>query len=78
MREHHVGDVIVVDDGVNGRRVPVDIVTDRDLVIQVLAQRVSADALTAGDLMSRELTELARVSPRQQAMEHDRLLPTAR
>ena len=34
---------------------PVGIVTDRDLVVQVLAQGVGPDALTANDLMSDEL-----------------------
>ncbi len=36
MRKHHVGDLVVVDDP-NGERTPVGVVTDRDLVIEVLA-----------------------------------------
>jgi hypothetical protein len=36
MRQHHVGDLVVVDDP-NGERTPVGVVTDRDLVIEVLA-----------------------------------------
>lgn len=54
MRNHHVGDVIVVEPH-QGKLVPVGIVTDRDLVVQVLAQGVGPDALTANDLMSDEL-----------------------
>jgi signal-transduction protein with cAMP-binding, CBS, and nucleotidyltransferase domain len=54
MRNHHVGDVIVVD-RYEGRAVPVGIVTDRDLVIQVLAEQVDPGPLTAADLMSGEL-----------------------
>ena len=54
MQRHHVGDVVVVDVR-SGGLVPVGIVTDRDLVIDVLAQNVVADALTANDLIKGEL-----------------------
>lgn len=52
MREHHVGCLIVVskdDDGVR----PIGIVTDRDIVIEVLAEEVPMDTVTLGDVMSR-------------------------
>jgi CBS domain-containing protein len=49
MREHHVGDVVVVNDSA-GRRVPVGIVTDRDIVVGVVAAAVDPDALTLGEL----------------------------
>jgi CBS domain-containing protein len=51
MRRHHVGDVIVVEDN-EGKRVPIGIVTDRDIVIETIALKLEADAFTAGDLMS--------------------------
>lgn len=54
MRKHHVGDVVVTEDQ-NGRRVPVGIVTDRDIVIETIALQVDATAFTAGDLMSMPL-----------------------
>jgi len=57
MREEHVGDVVVVDDA-RGERRPVGIVTDRDLVIQVLATGVDAEGVTAGDLMHGVATVL--------------------
>ncbi|MCO6427426.1 CBS domain-containing protein [Nitrosomonas communis] len=50
MRQHHVGDVMVVDDG-NGKRVPVGIVTDRDLVVEVIATGLDPAAITVGDIM---------------------------
>lgn len=53
MREHHVGDVIVVDEDVGGIK-PVGIVTDRDLVIHVLAQGVAPESMLAGDLMRED------------------------
>lgn len=54
MRDRHVGDVIVVEP-VEGRAVPVGIVTDRDLVLDVLAEEDDPATLAAGDLMSAEL-----------------------
>lgn len=58
MRRHHVGDVIVAD-AVGAKLIPVGIVTDRDLVIDVLAQRVDPAEVTARDLMRKGLA-LAR------------------
>ena len=54
MRNHHVGDVIVVDRKDN-KLVPVGIVTDRDLVVQVIAQAVAPAGLAARDLMNEDL-----------------------
>lgn len=54
MRQHHVGDVIIVEDRQQGR-VPVGIVTDRDLVIQILQVGVDPDVFVLGDLMTRQL-----------------------
>ncbi len=51
MRQHHVGDVMVVDDGGEGKRVPVGIVTDRDLVVEVIAPELNTNAITVGDIM---------------------------
>lgn len=55
MREHHVGDLVVVDDR-GGQRLPVGIVTDRDLVVGVLAgppERVAS--LQVGDVLTERL-----------------------
>jgi CBS domain-containing protein len=53
MREYHVGNLVVVDgDSEAGR--PVGLVTDRDLVVEVLAEGVPAEELTVGDVMSEE------------------------
>lgn len=51
MRQHHVGDVMVIDDGGEGKRVPVGIVTDRDLVIEVIAPELDTNVITVGDIM---------------------------
>jgi CBS domain-containing protein len=57
MREHHVGAVIVVEER-DGLTAPVGIVTDRDLVVHVLAERLDPALLHAGDLLSGHLVTI--------------------
>jgi len=57
MRTHHVGDLVVVEEK-GGRRQPVGIVTDRDIVVEVVAAGVNPEALNVGDIMGRELATL--------------------
>lgn len=54
MRRHHVGDVVVTEER-EGARFPVGILTDRDIVVELLAEGVPLDAVAAGDAMSSEL-----------------------
>jgi CBS domain-containing protein len=55
MRHHHVGTLVVVEEMNGGRRVPVGIVTDRDVVIEVMATGLDPNAITVGDIMGPEL-----------------------
>ena len=59
MRRHHVGDLVVVMEGANGRQVPVGIVTDRDIAVSVVAPALNAAVYTVGDLVARELVTVA-------------------
>jgi CBS domain-containing protein len=52
MRHHHVGDVVVIDE-TDGTRKPVGIVTDRDLVVEVMAPGVDPTVVKLGDLLLR-------------------------
>jgi predicted transcriptional regulator len=54
MRTHHVGDLVVVDER-EGRKLPVGIVTDRDIVVEVVAAGVNPDALKVGDIMGLDV-----------------------
>ncbi|GGO82979.1 CBS domain-containing protein [Marinobacterium nitratireducens] len=58
MRKHHVGNVVVVRQSDDATRVPVGILTDRDIVIELLARDVDPDALSVGDAMSYDLLTL--------------------
>lgn len=52
MRQHHVGALVVVEKP-NGERIPVGIVTDRDIVVAVVATGGNPDKLTLGQIMSK-------------------------
>ena len=54
MREHHVGDIIIVDAN-GGQAKPVGILPDRDIVIELIACDVPLDSVAAGDVMSDQL-----------------------
>ena len=66
MREYHVGDLVVIKEK-TGKRVPVGIVTDRDIVLEVIAEGVGMDDVNVGDIMSNNLVT---------ARENDGLLET--
>jgi len=53
MRDHHVGDLVVLRGG--GVKEPVGILTDRDIVVEVLGEGIAAEAVTVGDIMSDKL-----------------------
>ena len=54
MREQHVGSIVVVEDCGGGVK-PVGILTDRDLVVEIVAAGVNAETVSVGDIMSYEL-----------------------
>jgi CBS domain-containing protein len=55
MRDHHVGDLVVVEER-GDQRIPVGILTDRDIVVEVIAKEAGyLPTLAVGDIMSMEL-----------------------
>lgn len=54
MREAHVGDLVVVENR-GGRSVPVGIITDRDIVVGIVAKKTRPELVKVGDAMSAEL-----------------------
>ncbi len=55
MRQYHVGDVLVIEDR-EGKAVPVGILTDRDIVIEMVATDLDCRVITVGDIMLGHLT----------------------
>lgn len=54
MREHHVGSLIVCVDRLS-ERVPVGMLTDRDLTVAVVAKELEPRKVNIGEVMSAEL-----------------------
>ena len=54
MRQHHVGSVIIVEskEKIN---IPLGIITDRDIVVEIVAPQLDINSVTAGDVMSSGL-----------------------
>ena len=69
MRSHHVGSVIVVDQIGTGKRKPVGIVTDRDIVVEVTATGLDPKTITAEDIMSSQLAMVREEDTVEQTME---------
>ncbi|MGB7816309.1 MAG: CBS domain-containing protein [Methylotenera sp.] len=54
MRQYHVGDVVVIENR-KDVTVPIGIVTDRDVVIEVVATELDTAVITVGDIMVASL-----------------------
>lgn len=54
MREAHVGDLVVVENR-EGHAFPVGMITDRDIVVEVVAKGIHPSEVKVGDAMSRDL-----------------------
>jgi CBS domain-containing protein len=71
MRQNQVGDVVVVDDLKNGR-VPIGIVTDHDLVVEVMSQALEPEVLSMGDIMDTEIVTVKETDDMLMAIEYMR------
>ncbi len=54
MRQYHIGSLVIVDEESSPPK-PLGIITDRDLVIEVIAKEIDMNSLAVGDIMSAEL-----------------------
>jgi CBS domain-containing protein len=54
MREHHVGSLVVIEETA-GRRVPVGVLTDRDIAVGVVALGLNPEATLVGAVMGPEV-----------------------
>ena len=70
MRQQHVGTVVIVENSIAGK-IPQGILTDRDIVVELLAQDVDPDAVEIGDVMS---TALITVSEETKLLDALRLM----
>ena len=54
MRQYHVGDVVVIENQKN-KTVPIGIVTDRDIVVELVATELDCKVITVGDIIITKL-----------------------
>ena len=55
MRQYHVGDVVMIENRKN-KTVPIGIVTDRDIVVELVATELDCNVITVGDIVISKLT----------------------
>ncbi len=71
MRRKHVGDLVVVEDP-TGERIPIGVVTDRDLVVEVLAKNLDPATTKLVDIMRTPVVVAAETEDTAQAIERMR------
>jgi CBS domain-containing protein len=67
MREYHVGSLVVASSH-GGVAVPKGLLTDRDLVVEVMAKELDPSTIRAGEIMSRNLVALSESDDLQKAI----------
>jgi CBS domain-containing protein len=55
MRQYHVGDVVIIENHKN-KTVPIGIVTDRDIVVELVATELDCNVITVGDIAISKLS----------------------
>ena len=69
MRGAHVGDLVVTDHR-EGHTIPIGMITDRDIVVEVVAKGVDPDQVKVGETMSRDLVAVHDDSSIEYAIEY--------
>jgi CBS domain-containing protein len=67
MRRHHIGDLIVVDQ-TDDQRTPIGVVTDRDIVVEVVAPGLDPKGIKLGDLLLGRLVTVEENRSRADAV----------
>jgi CBS domain-containing protein len=66
MRSHHIGYLVVVESDAGLER-PVGVLTDRDIVVTVVARRTDPRTLRVGDIMSEQPVTVGEAEPLEYA-----------
>ncbi len=79
MREKHIGYLVVVDSEAADQAVrPVGVLTDRDIVISVVARETDARALRVGDIMTQQPVTIGVAEPVERAVREMRRIGVRR
>jgi CBS domain-containing protein len=68
MRDRHVGDVVIVEKR-DDKDMPIGIVTDRDLVVELLASEMDPGKVVIEDLMTRSVVSVPQSATVRKAVE---------
>lgn len=68
MRQYHIGAIIVIDKS-EGRLVPVGMITDRDIVIEIVATELDEAVITVGDIMVPDIFTIQESTTSHEAIE---------
>jgi CBS domain-containing protein len=79
MRDNHIGYVVVVEPNVADDSVrPVGVLTDRDIVVSVLAKDANPRSLRVGDIMTRQPVVIGEGKPLESALQEMRRIGVRR
>jgi CBS domain-containing protein len=79
MREKHIGYLVVVDPEIAEQSLrPVGVLTDRDIVVSVVARAADARALRVGDVMTQQPVTIAATEPVEKALREMRRIGVRR
>lgn len=68
MRERHVGDLVIVEE-LDEEREPVGIITDRDIVVEIIARDKDPRMVTVGEVMSKPVVIASESEDAAQALQ---------
>ncbi len=68
MRQYHVGDVVVIQSRKN-KMIPIGIVTDRDIVVELVATELDCKVITVGDIVISKLITVKESAGMFEAMQ---------
>jgi CBS domain-containing protein len=68
MRQYHVGDVVVIQNRKN-KSIPIGIVTDRDIVVELVATELDCEVITVGDINISKLIVIKESAGMFEAMQ---------
>jgi len=72
MRERHVGYLVVVEADTSGTRVPIGVLTDRDIVVSIVARNADPTVFTVGDVMTANPVTVYELDAIEKAMQEMR------
>jgi CBS domain-containing protein len=79
MREQHIGYLVVVEPGVADQSLrPAGVLTDRDIVVSVVARETDPRALRVGDVMTEQPVTIGAAEPVERALREMRRIGVRR